>query len=94
MLHKKVILTKVLSNGLKAVFSMILEEGICKAALFVNGRRIHGPSVPEPLTTPNNEITHWMGNKPSVGLTAEEADRIIREVNLENSVMEHRRKNS
>lgn len=79
---------------MKAEFSSILDEGVCKAALFVDGRRIPGPSMPELLTSAKNDITHWMGNRPSVGLTTEEAERIIREVNSENSVIEHRKKNS
>jgi hypothetical protein len=32
-----------------------------------------------------------MGNRPSVGLTTDEAEKIIREVTLENSVLEHRK---
>jgi hypothetical protein len=32
-----------------------------------------------------------MGNRPSVGLSTEEAEKIIREVNLENSVLQHRK---
>jgi hypothetical protein len=32
-----------------------------------------------------------MGNRPSVGLTSDEAKKNIREVTLENSVIQHRR---
>jgi hypothetical protein len=32
-----------------------------------------------------------MGNRPSVGLTTIEAEKIFKEVKLENSVLEHRK---
>lgn len=91
MIFKRKILSKILSNGLKADFSLVLEDGFHKAVLFIEGRRIPGPPLPVPLDPPNEEITHWMGNRPSVGLTTEEADKIIQEVKVENSVLEHRK---
>ncbi len=91
MIFKKHILSKILSNGLKADFSLVKEENSFQAALYVDGRRIPGPFLPMPLDPAKGDLTHWMGNRPSVGLTTEEADKIIREVNLENSVLEHRR---
>lgn len=93
MLYKRTILTKILSNGMKAEFAVVKEEGVFQAALLVNGRFVSGPSLPRLLDPPKDEITHWMGNKPGVGLTEEEAEKIIREVALENSVIEHRKKN-
>lgn len=90
MLYKKTILTKFLSNGMKADFAVVMEDGLYKAALYINGRFVRGPAMPEPLSEPNDTITHWMGNKPGVGLTTEEAERITREVTLENSVVKHR----
>jgi hypothetical protein len=94
MLFKRTVLTKILDNGMKAVFSIVKEDGLFKAALYLNGRHIPGPALPEPLDPPKGEFTHWMGNRPSVGLTGDEAEKIIAEVELENSVVLHRRNNS
>lgn len=93
MLFKRTVLTKILSNGMKAEFAVVKEEGRYQAALYINGRLIHGPALPEALEPPKEELTHWMGNRPSVGLTIDEAEKIIREVKLENSAIEHRIKN-
>ena len=82
----------MLSNGLKAQFSLVREGDGFQAALYVNGRLIRGPSLPSPLNPPKGDVTHWMGNHPSVGLTAEEAEKILSEVEVENSVREHRLK--
>lgn len=90
MIFKRTILTKILNNGMKAEFAVVREEGAFQAALYVNGRHVNGPALPEPLEPPKDEITHWMGNRPGVGLTREEAEKIIREVELENSVIAHR----
>lgn len=92
MIYKRTILTKILSNGYKAQFALVLDDGSYRAALIVNGRFISGPALPELLDPPKDDITHWMGNKPGIGLTTEEAEKIIAEVERENSVIEHRRK--
>ncbi|BCS53652.1 hypothetical protein [Geobacter sp. SVR] len=92
MLFKRTILTKILSTGMKAEFAIVKEAGAYKAALYINGRRIPGPPLPEKLDPPTEGLTHWMGNRPSVGLSSDEAEKIIREVELENSVLEHLRK--
>lgn len=91
MIFKKNILSKILSNGLKANFSVVQEDGAFRAALYIDGRYIPGPPLPVPLDPANEDITHWMGNRPSVGLTTEEAEKIVKQVNLENSVLEHRK---
>ncbi|MBT1071715.1 hypothetical protein [Pelotalea chapellei] len=92
MLFKRTVLTKILSTGMKAEFAIVKEAGIYHAALYVSGRFIPGPPLPEPLNPPKDDLTHWMGNRPGVGLTDEEAERILREVELENSVLQHIRK--
>lgn len=92
MLFKRNILTKILNSGIRAEFAIVKDEGVYKAALYVSGRYIPGPALPEPLTPPKDDLTHWMGNRPSVGLTDEEAERILREVELENAVLKHIRK--
>jgi len=94
MLFKRTVLTKILNNGMKAEFSIVKEDEMFKAALFLGGRHIPGPALPEPLDPPKGDLTHWMGNRPSVGLTCDEAEKIIAEVDLENSVVLHRKKSS
>ena len=91
MVFKKNILSKILANGLKADISLVHEDGSFLAALYIDGRFIPGPPLPVPLDPPNENVTHWMGNRPSVGLTTEEANKIIKLVQLENSVLEHRK---
>lgn len=91
MVFKRNIVSKILSNGLKADFALVLGEESFQAALYVDGRHIPGPAMPVPLDPAKGDVTHWMGNRPSVGLTSEEADKIFREVKLENSVLEHRK---
>jgi hypothetical protein len=91
MVFKKNIFSKILSNGLKADFSLVQDDDVFHAALYVDGRHIPGPPLPAPLDPAKGDVTHWMGNKPSVGLTTEEADRIFKEVKLENSVLAHRK---
>lgn len=94
MIFKKNILSKILSNGLKANFALVQVDDEYQAALYVDGRHIPGPALPTPLDPVDpakGDLTHWMGNMPSVGLTAEEAEKISREVKIENSVLAHRR---
>jgi len=91
MIFKRNIFSKVLSNGIKADFALVKNEEYFQAALYVDGRLIPGPALPQELTPPKGNVTHWMGNHPSVGLSLEEAEKIIREVNLENSVLRHRK---
>jgi hypothetical protein len=94
MIFKRNIFSKILSNGMKADFAVVKDEDIFVAALYVGGRHIPGPALPQLLTPPKGDVTHWMGNRPSVGLSSEEAEKIIREVTLENSVLQHRRQDS
>ncbi len=91
MIFKRNIISKMLSNGMKADVALVKEEDAFQAALYVGGRHIPGPALPQELEPPKGDVTHWMGNRPSVGLTFEEADKILREVKLENSVLIHRK---
>lgn len=91
MIFKKTILSKILSNGLKADFCLMQDEDTFLAALFIDGKRIPGPALPSPLDPPNESITHWMGNHPSVGLTSAEADKIFKAVKMEICAAEHRK---
>lgn len=92
MIHKRTLLNKILSNGITVEFALVMEDGVYHAGMYVNGNYVNGPKLPQSLQPPKADITHWMGNKPSVGLTADEARRIIEEVDIENSVLEHRSK--
>ena len=91
MIFKRNILSKTLSNGLEATVSLMFDNGYFQSAVYVGGRRIAGPAMPVPLDIPKNGITHWLGDHPRVGLTAEEAKQIFNEVNAENSVVRHRK---
>ena len=77
---EKELLKKLLSNGALASFALVRHQGEYKAMLYINGKRVNGPSLPQPLSTPKEEVTHWMGNKPGVGLTTSEAEMIIEKV--------------
>ena len=91
MIFKRNIISKMLSNGMKADIALVKEEDAYQAALYVGGRHIPGPALPQPLDPPKGDVTHWMGNRPSVGLSSEEAEKVLREVQLENSVLTHRK---
>ncbi|RNC68629.1 MAG: hypothetical protein ED859_09965 [Desulfuromonadales bacterium] len=92
MIIKRLIFKKMLSSGSFAEFVIVKNEGRYEAALYINGKYIPGPSIPRPLQPPKDDITHWMGNRPSVGLTQGEAERILEDVSFENAVLDHRRK--
>ena len=81
---EKDLLVKQLSNGSVAKFVLVRHQGEYKAMLYLNGKAVTGPPLPEPLSEPKGEITHWMGNKPGVGLTAEQAEKITSAVNERN----------
>jgi len=89
VIYKRTVLTKTLSNGIRADLVVAMEGSKYRAALMVSGRFVHGPPLPEPLNPPKDNLTHWMGNKPSVGLTSEEAEKIVKAVAVENSVVAH-----
>lgn len=91
MIYKRTVLTKNLSNGIRADLVVAMEGSTYRAALMVSGRYVHGPSLPEPLNPPKGDLTYWMGNKPSVGLTSEEAEKIVKAVAVENSVVTYRK---
>ena len=57
-----------------------------EAALFFDKKFKPGPPLPRPLESPSGQATHWMGVRPKVGLTQEEAERIAYEVNGVNAL--------
>lgn len=92
MIVKKQLLKKILQSGYVAEFNLVKQDGQYEAALFLNGKYVGGPTLPQLLTSPKGDLTHWMGNRPTVGLTESEAQRIIDEVESENAVLVHRRR--
>lgn len=93
MIVKRLILKKILQSGYVAEFNLVKREGQYEAALFLNGKPVAGPSLPRPLSPPKDDLTHWMGNRPTVGLTQSEAERILEEVEEENGILRQRRMN-
>lgn len=81
---QEVIVEKTLKNGMYAEIRLVRMPRQFEAALFLDGRFKPGPPVPRPLDTPTGDVTHWMGVRPSIGLTAEETEKIAGEVNVQN----------
>jgi len=86
----KSIVVKRLQSGFFAEVFLVLNNSQYEAALFLNDKYKPGPPIPYPLDTPNDLSSHWMGVRPSVGLSPEETERIISEVECENSL--HKKK--
>lgn len=84
------VVVKRLQSGFFAEVFLVMHDGQYEAALFLNDKYKPGPPLPHPLDQPNEQFSHFMGVRPSVGLTPEEAERIISEVEGENAV--HKRK--
>lgn len=84
------VVVKRLQSGFFAEVFLVMHNGQYEAALFLNDKYKPGPPLPHPLDQPNEQYSHFMGVRPSVGLTPEEAERIISEVEAENAL--HRRK--
>jgi len=74
------------STGAVMEVWVVKHNGQYEAALFFDRRYRPGPPVPRPLETPSGGSTHWMGARPKVGLTAEEAEKVLNEVNCANKV--------
>jgi len=45
-----------------------------------------GPPIPYPLDSPGEVNSHWMGVRPSIGLSPEEATLITNDVACENAL--------
>lgn len=78
------IVLKRLQSGFFVEVFLAMRDGHYQAALFINDKFKAGPPMPQPLDNPTEENSHWMGVRPSVGLSSEEADKIISEVEYEN----------
>lgn len=78
------IVEKTLSNGMLVEVKLVKRLHWYEAMLFVNELYRPGPPLPRPLDEPTSSATHWMGVRPKIGLSAEEAEAIIGEVNVQN----------
>ncbi len=87
---KSILVKRLQTPGYFADVYLVMQNGQYEAALFINDKYKPGPPIPYPLDKPTDEVTHWMGVRPSVGLSPEEADRIISEVEGENAI--HRKR--
>ncbi|GLI40056.1 hypothetical protein KI811_02315 [Geobacter hydrogenophilus] len=78
------ILSKETKNGFLVDVRLVKRPRQYEAALFLNGKYKPGPPVPRPLDSPTTDASHWMGVRPSVGFSTEEADTITDEVMSQN----------
>lgn len=84
------IVVKRLQSGIYAEVFLAMRDDHYEGALFLNDKYKPGPPMPQQLETPNETSSHWMGVRPSVGLSPEEAEKITSEIEYENMV--HRKK--
>jgi hypothetical protein len=82
----KSVVVKRLQSGIFAEVFLVLHNGQYEAALFLDDKFRPGPPVPYSLDTPSEVNSHWMGVRPSVGLSPDEAALIINEVECENAL--------
>lgn len=81
MAQREMIFTKTATNGqLIEVHAHETLPGSWIAQLSIDGKYISGPSRPQALKTPKGDVTHFLGEKPAVGLTASEAAIITAEL--------------
>jgi len=78
------IVEKTLSNGMVVEVKLVKRLHWYEAMLFVNGLYKPGPPLPRPLEEPTATASHWMGVRPKIGLSTEEAEAIAGEVNVQN----------
>lgn len=84
------IVVKRLQSGIFAEVFLVMRDDRFEGALFLSDKYKAGPPIPQPLETPNETSSHWMGVRPSVGLSPEEAEKVISEVEYENMVHKKR----
>lgn len=89
MIVKKVILKKTLSNGLVAEIALVRTSDGYGVALFYAGKHIPGPNEPRPMEQCRGDVTHWLGGKPSIGLTASETEKINEVLITERSALDY-----
>ena len=79
---EELILDRVLQNTGALLEICVVKHGAqYEAALFFDKKYKPGPPMPRALETPSGSSTHWMGVRPKVGLSDEETEKIVYEVN-------------
>jgi len=78
------IMEKTLKNGMIVEVYLVKTQRQYEAALFVERHYKPGPPIPRPTENPTESAAYWLGVRPSVGLTQEEGDDILAEVNVQN----------
>ena len=74
------------STGVVMEIRLVKHKNQYEAALFFDKKYKPGPPLPRPLEAPSDVATHWMGVRPKVGLTDEEVEKILYEVNGTNAI--------
>lgn len=82
----KSVVVKRLQSGMFAEVFLVLHNGQYEAALFLDDKFKPGPPIPYPLDSPTEVNSHWMGVRPSVGLSPDEAALVLNEVECENAL--------
>lgn len=80
------ILTKTLKSGFVIDVKLVKRPRQYEAALFINDKYKPGPPLPRAMETPVGEATYYMGVRPKVGFTTEEADQVLDEVSGQNAL--------
>lgn len=84
---REMILDRVLQNtGALLEICVVKHGNQYEAAVFMDKRYKPGPPMPRPLDNPTANASHWMGVRPKVGLSPEEAEKILYEVNGTNAL--------
>jgi len=84
---EEVIIERVLQNtGALLEICLVKNGRQYEAALFFDRKYKPGPPLPRPLEAVSGQATHWMGVRPKVGLTQEEVEKILYEVNGMNAL--------
>lgn len=78
----ELVLERVLQNTGALLEICVVKHGRqYEAAVFLEKKYKPGPPLPRPLESPAGQATHWMGVRPKVGLSEEETEAILYEVN-------------
>ena len=95
MAVQEVLVVRVLqSTGALLEICLVKHGSQYEAAIFLDRKYKPGPPLPRPLASPSGQSTHWMGVRPKVGLTQDETEKIIYDVNGLNALHRIRMKDT
>jgi hypothetical protein len=84
---QELLIDRVLQNtGALMEICLVKHGRQYEATVFFDKKYKPGPPLPRPLESPSGQATHWMGVRPKVGLTEEEAEKVFSEVNGVNAL--------